>query len=282
MKARTRLVLAAFGALLRLYPPAFRETFADEMGQVLSRVLSDAESSGHWWRTGARELGGAAGCLVVEHLHLCRKEILMNTSSSTWWGAVGLGLAVVISRLPVDARWQSSLALYLLAGAFAGWSLSQINPRGAHRLIRVMAGVAAFMAGYLVHALRDLSLASSVEVTPILTLALLLGEPLTIAITAAALIGLLDRDGAQIGRLVLNGAVGAVGGSLIGLLVAFAAWGGIQAVDSYRPGFDGALSSWVQVGGHVLIGIIFPGVAGLMAGARLGRTEGRWRQMHAA
>ncbi len=55
--------------------------------------------------------------------------------------------------------------------------------------------------------------------------------------------------------------------------VVIAGWGIVQAYDSWRPGFDGTLSPWVNEASHLLIGLALPAGVGLFFGAAFGRAE---------
>lgn len=72
MNRSLRLVVALYGALLRLYPLTFRREFAAEMGEVFARTAADAAR--HGWpgliRLCLRETRTFPANILREHLHI--------------------------------------------------------------------------------------------------------------------------------------------------------------------------------------------------------------------
>ena len=80
MSRPPRGLLAAYRALLRLYPPTFATQFADEMTAVFIQLAAEAAGRGRLAlvRLALAELGGLLRGIAREHLHLWRTTGMLS------------------------------------------------------------------------------------------------------------------------------------------------------------------------------------------------------------
>ncbi len=276
---------SAFATLLHLYPRAHRAVFADEMALVYDDVLADAQTHGALalWKAAGRELLALIGCGLLTRFSA--QEVAMSRSpfshaaglGAARWGALAFGLTFALARLPIDELWRTSIWIALAAGALGGWLFSWIGAPGRARLAYAGAGALAFGLGYLVRVALAQALGLATVETLVGIVVVLVAEFAAVAITFGALVGVIEHDLRQAGRLAFVGVMSAILGTSVGFGVVVGAWGAVQAFDSWRPGFDGTLSAWVSTTSHGLIQLGLPAVAGLLIGALFGRAEANGR-----
>lgn len=271
---------SAFATLIHLYPRAHRAVFADEMALVYDDVLADARTHGALalWRAAGRELLALIGCGLLTRFSA--QEVAMSRSPfshAAGLGALAFGLTFALARLPIDELWRTSIWIALAAGALGGWLFSWIGAPGRARLAYAGAGALAFGLGYLVRVALAQALGLTTGETVVGIVVVLVAEFAAIAITFGALVGVIEHDLRQAGRLAFVGVMSAILGTSVGFGVVLGAWGAVQAFDSWRPGFDGTLSAWVSTVSHGLIQLGLPAVAGLLIGALFGRAEANGR-----
>jgi hypothetical protein len=88
---------------------------------------------------------------------------------------------------------------------------------------------------------------------------------------AGLLIGGIQKNIRQAIRITLVCAAGFALGQIVGLGVSTAVWGIIQAIDSWRPAYNGQLSPWVVSFGNGGWFVVANIVAGILGGAAAGR-----------
>jgi hypothetical protein len=110
MKMLPTWLPAAYRALLRLYPKAFREVYAAEMQSVFTHALSDARQRGALpvLRLCSRELLELPLAALVEHQHERNRTMLTNppVARTPWWialAASGPFFIAILDAVALDA-----------------------------------------------------------------------------------------------------------------------------------------------------------------------------------
>jgi hypothetical protein len=164
--------------------------------------------------------------------------------------------------------------VYGLAGALGGALFGlACESRKQVGLVAVF-GALAFGVGYPVVGLMERNLITRVSPeSPVVLITLL--EPIVIGALVGIMIGAAQKDWKQSARLAFTNMIGFGLGHVAGFALSFLVWGITQAIDTYRPGFNGQLSAWVVNAGTVMLWIVASIVSGILGGAVLGLTVKR-------
>jgi len=272
-----------YAALVHLYPYKFQIEFADEMQADFAAVVCDAAKNGTVAVVAAflRELRDLPINLLREHWHIHKETFMRNVQfsnnpvRSAWWGAVGFGAAFAVAKM-VSFTWHSGgIIVYALAGALGGALFGLASESRKQVGLFSLIGALAFGVGYPVVALSEYNFAGSVSPKNPAIVLIVIMEPIIIGALVGILIGAVQKDWKQSARLALASAAGFGLGRVAGFALSVIVWGIVQAIDSYRPGFNGQLSSWVVSVGSVMLWVVASIVSGIVGGATLGMTVKR-------
>jgi hypothetical protein len=288
MKRFIGLCLWFYTAGLRLYPGEFQAQFAGEMQAVFAELLGQAAPGGLAGviRLCLRELSDLPISLLREHWRY-GQEVNVNTlrfpSHSIRWGAVGFGIAFALVR-SAQFAWghggPASLYVYVLAGA-AGGALFGLATQSRKQLgLLALVGALAFAVGHLVAMYlvsiwfvrlfaQDPPQGSAVAAAAYLLAYSL--EPLVVGALVGLLIGGIQKNIQRAIRTTLVCAAGFGVGQIVGFGASLAVWGMIQAIDSWRPAYNGQLSPWVISFGNGGWFVVASIVSGILGGAAAGR-----------
>jgi hypothetical protein len=281
-----RVADAVYSAFLCFYPAKFRAEFGGEMQAVFMESLLHARRRGFLAVVSLcfREIGDFPVNIIGEYWEV---NLMKNLQLSqpiirpVWWGAVGFGFTAVLAKILSDvvtARLYSfldtitpywfpfgELALY----AFAGWLGGILFGLASQQFHKVrlfgLAGFAGFLIGHIFGIFGSISLSvffffSSADASWYAVVRVL--DLLCIGVLTGLLIGLLNKDRKQAGRLALSSLMGTIAGGLIAVVVFLILTQFAQSVS------DKIL---VQTGMLFVVNAM----AGIFGGAMLGREIGR-------
>ena len=289
MKDAAQLGKLAYAMIIKLYPPAFRTEFGEEMQAVFAAAMAEVarDSLSGVAALCLRELRDLPMNLLRAYLCGPRKKRQRQRSPSAAhfapfarWGALGFGIGFALvgslqSMLSRAALRHSSLApalietvIYPLAGALSGALLGIAGGSRRRVLAFALAGSLAFGLGArvtnyaaMLPAAAGSPLASMLSLVQLALIGAVLGM----------LIGADQRSWRQAARLGLKGALVFGLGRVVGLVLALVPWGIAQAVASYQVP---PANAWLMAMPFLLM--IFTGiVAGAIGGAYLGLAVGR-------
>jgi len=276
----THISKLVYAVLIRLYPHKFQVEFADEMQAVFAAVVADAAKSGTAFVVAVClwELRDLPMNLLREHW-LIYKEAFMknlhfsnNPIRSAWWGAVGFGVAFAV----VETMWftwhSGSMIMYVLAGALGGALFGLACESRKQVGLLALIGALTFGVGFPVVRFLEFSIANSVGPEGPVVILTAIPEPVIIGALVGIMIGAVQKDWKRSVRLAFASAVGFGLGRVAGFALSLIVWGIMQAVDSYRPGFNGQLSLWVVDVFSVMLGVVTSIVSGIVGGVLLGLT----------
>lgn len=266
--------------ILRLYPYRFQSAFSEEMYEVFTLLMTNATIYGPraFLKAIIQEICALGISVFFENWLVC-KEILMKrfqfSKHSGWWGALSFGAAYALIKGVSFAGFHGGIWLYLLGGLLGGFLFSFASESRQPRRWLTPFGALAFGAGHFINMLIFNNFANEIALdhTPLTLIALL--EPVLIGALFGIGIGALSHDWHFTMRLTASCATGFGLGQIAGFILSLPIWGIVQAIDSYRPGFNGQLSPWVVMAGSLLIGVFTYVAAGIAGGATLGRTLNR-------
>lgn len=271
----TRLITSTYAMSLSLYPRRFRDEYAEEMLWVFSTRLADAHRHGPTtvFVTCVRELVGIPFSVAAQHWLNYAENVSLTgrrPRHSAWWGAVGFGLAFALIQLVPRGGHVVGMISMTLAGALAGTllGLASLSRRQMARFALI--GALAFSAGEWLanEVISQIGINASPQ-SPWISVVFLV-EPLILGILIGGLTGAVQRDWKRSVSLAVTCAMAFELGRFVGFAVSIAYWGIAQAIDTYRPGFDGRLSDWVVTGASLMIGLVASVISGLVGGALLG------------
>ena len=279
MQSLKRILLWLYSHFLTLYPPGFRETFADELWIVFQMRLEDAAQGGVLaiLRRGLRELCDILPAAFYEH----RRE---NSWRTLWSGSNNSGVAAdkhkvrnmklkPFFRLNVQngSRLESVLAVLPFLGTAFIILLSALSALAQPLPVWIMVPIALVIPGAFV-VLFFLGLVSGF---PRWSLPLT-GAAISIAILPAAVL-ILQATGGSLNNILLG-----IGGLLILLLVLFF---GLRRLDWKRLLEDWTLVSFMGYGITLtLLSFSFDGYRGeqpVQLAASLLLALGAWAYLRA-
>lgn len=282
-----RIIKLIYAALLRLYPYRFQTEFRDEMQAVFAATISDAARAGVMSAIVAclRELRDLPMNLLREHWLNYEEAFMSNfhfssdPRRSALWGALGFGVAFALAKT-ISVGWLSaSVILYALAGAIGGALFCVAGESRKHIRLFASIGALAFGIGHLVASLMTIFLATNVSPdSAVVPFILVLLEPVTIGALVGILIGAVWNDWKRMKHLALASIVRFGLGRLAGLVLSLIVWGIGQAMDSYRSGLNGQISSWLVSMMSVMTITVASVVSGIVGGAVLGLNIGSGHQ----
>lgn len=280
MKNFVRLLARLYRWLLRLYPRRFREIFSEEMSAVFAARLADTEKGGAFilMKTGFQEICALGSCVLFENWLMCKEAVMKRLQFSNrsirtgGWGAVGFGVAFAVIKVAPFMGVRGGMWLYMLGGLLGGTLFSFASDSRKQMGGFALFGAGVFGIGHLVVALLMASFVRNISTASLFVILIPILEPVVIGALVGIGMGALERDWRLAVRLTLASAVGFGLGQVAGFVISLPVWGITQAIDSYRPGWDGQLSPWVSTMGSLMVRVIASIISGIVGGATLGRT----------
>lgn len=281
------LIQRVYHQLLWFYPRHFRCQFADEMEYVFEAMLENAVDRGHRHVVVfiMRELRQLPVAILYEHW-ITGKEMVIKmirvtdkTSSLAGWGALSFGVAIAIAKsasyltstlLERHAAFIVSTLAIILAGAVGGVLFGLAYPSRERTASYALIGALVLSLGFFLVSISEYGFVTLVSPQSGFMLLSLVIEPLILGFAAGIMAGYISKNWKFSLRLGLIGVGGFLLGTIGGFALNFVLWGITQAIDSYRPGFDGQLSPWVNTLSLLMKVIGVSILSGVVGGVLLG------------